>query len=248
MTVFGDLDVSTLTELPAGRSPITSHVVPAGEKPHFLERAWQRVREEVDAGHQAYVVCPRIGGDRGRRPRRRPPAASPPTPTRRRPRCGRRVAVLDVAPMLADGPLAGLRIEVLHGRLPPEAKDDVMRRFAAGEVDVLVATTVVEVGVDVAERHGHGGPRRRPVRRLAAAPAARPGRPRVRARAVPARHRRRGRQPRPRAARRRGRDPRRLRAVPARPRDPPRGRRARRHASPAGGPACGCSRCCATSR
>ena len=63
MTVFGDLDVSTLTELPAGRSPITTHVVPAGEKPHFLERAWERVREEVAAGHQVYVVCPRIGGD-----------------------------------------------------------------------------------------------------------------------------------------------------------------------------------------
>ena len=61
MTVFGALDVSTLTELPAGRSPIASHVVPAGEKPHFLERAWTRVREEVDNGHQVYVVCPRIG-------------------------------------------------------------------------------------------------------------------------------------------------------------------------------------------
>ena len=63
MTVFGDLEVSTLTELPAGRQPITTHVVPAGEKPHFLERAWARVREEVAAGHQVYVVCPRIGGD-----------------------------------------------------------------------------------------------------------------------------------------------------------------------------------------
>ncbi len=65
MTVFGDLDVSTLTELPAGRSPIATHVVPALERPHYLERAWQRVREEVAAGRQAYVVCPRIGDDGG---------------------------------------------------------------------------------------------------------------------------------------------------------------------------------------
>ncbi len=148
MTVFGDLDVSTLTELPAGRSPIASHVVPSGEKPHFLDRAWQRVREEVSAGHQVYVVCPRIGGDVADA---EPSAGGEPAPadeatTPLRPA----VAVLDVAPMLTQGPLAGLRTEVLHGRLPADTKDDVMRRFASGEVDVLVATTVVEVGVDVA--------------------------------------------------------------------------------------------------
>ncbi len=153
MTVFGDLDVSTLTELPAGRSPITSHVVPAGEKPHFLDRTWARVREEVDAGHQVYVVCPRIGGtetdalDDGTGGE---PADADEGTTALRPA----LAVLDVAPMLADGPLAGLRVETLHGRLPPEVKDDVMRRFAAGDVDVLVATTVVEVGVDVANATG----------------------------------------------------------------------------------------------
>ncbi|HEY4315513.1 MAG TPA: ATP-dependent DNA helicase RecG [Actinomycetes bacterium] len=147
MTVFGDLDVSTLTELPAGRSPITSHVVPTSEKPHFLERAWQRVREEVAAGHQVYVVCPRIGGDDATEDtdEAEAPASDEPT-TSLRPA----VAVLDVAPMLVDGPLAGLRVDVLHGRLPSDVKDDVMRRFAAGDVDVLVATTVVEVGVDVA--------------------------------------------------------------------------------------------------
>jgi ATP-dependent DNA helicase RecG len=153
MTVFGDLDVSTLTELPAGRSPITSHVVPAGEKPHYLDRAWARVREEVDAGHQVYVVCPRIGGtetdvlDDGTGGE---PADGAEGTTALRPA----LAVLDVAPMLADGPLAGLRVEVLHGRMPPEAKDEVMRRFAAGDLDVLVATTVVEVGVDVANATG----------------------------------------------------------------------------------------------
>ena len=137
MTVYGDLEISTLTELPRGRSPIASHVVPAAEKPAFLDRAWRRLTEEVAAGHQAYVVCPRIGdGDTDSDPvgeeGRRPP-----------------LAVLDVAPLLADGPLKGLRIGVLHGRLPADEKDTVMRAFAAGDLDVLVATTVVEVGVDV---------------------------------------------------------------------------------------------------
>src|SRR5581483_3269708 len=63
MTVYGDLDVSTLTELPRGRSPIATHVVPALEKPNYLERAWQRVREETEKGSQANIVCPRIGGE-----------------------------------------------------------------------------------------------------------------------------------------------------------------------------------------
>jgi ATP-dependent DNA helicase RecG len=138
MTVYGDLETSSLRELPAGRSPISTAVVPAAEKPAWLERAWQRVREEVAAGHQAYVVCPRIGDqesaedvdltDDGRRPP---------------------LAVMEVAEMLAEGPLKGLRLAVLHGRLPADDKDAVMRAFAAGEVDVLIATTVVEVGVDV---------------------------------------------------------------------------------------------------
>ncbi|GIH70688.1 ATP-dependent DNA helicase RecG [Sphaerimonospora thailandensis] len=142
MTVFGDLEVSTLAQLPAGRAPITTHVVPAAEKPHFLDRAWERVREEVGLGRQAYVVCPRIGDqegdegdlakDDGGEEERRPP-----------------LAVLDVAELLSQGPLQGLRVEALHGKLTPEDKDAVMGAFARGEVDVLVATTVIEVGVDV---------------------------------------------------------------------------------------------------
>lgn len=140
MTVFGDLETSVLDQLPAGRSPIATHVVPAADKPHFLARAWERVREEVEGGHQAYVVCPRIGDEEADAKKktaedeaeRRPP-----------------LAVLDIAEQLVKGPLAGLRVEALHGRMHPEAKDDVMTRFAAGEVDVLVATTVIEVGVNV---------------------------------------------------------------------------------------------------
>ncbi|MDN3289551.1 ATP-dependent DNA helicase RecG [Streptomyces thermocarboxydus] len=142
MTVFGDLETSVLDQLPAGRSPIASHVVPAADKPHFLARAWERVREEVEKGHQAYVVCPRIGDEEdGAKAKRK----SPEDEAEKRPP----LAVLDTAEQLARGPLAGLRVEVLHGRMQPDDKDAVMRRFAAGEVDVLVATTVIEVGVNV---------------------------------------------------------------------------------------------------
>ncbi|OKK21158.1 ATP-dependent DNA helicase RecG [Streptomyces sp. CB00455] len=141
MTVFGDLETSVLDQLPAGRSPIATHVVPAKDKPHFLARAWERVREEVEKGHQAYVVCPRIG-DGEDEPRKKKEAGE--DGDKRPP-----LAVLEIAEELAKGPLAGLAVEVLHGRMDPADKDDVMRRFAAGEVKVLVATTVIEVGVNV---------------------------------------------------------------------------------------------------
>ncbi|WP_031090247.1 ATP-dependent DNA helicase RecG [Streptomyces sp. NRRL WC-3549] len=146
MTVFGDLETSVLDQLPAGRSPIASHVVPAKDKPHFLDRAWERVREEVAGGHQAYVVCPRIGDDADEAAEKKGKKRSDPADdAEKRPP----LAVLDIAEQLSEGPLGGLRIEVLHGRMPPDDKDGVMRRFAAGEVDVLVATTVIEVGVNV---------------------------------------------------------------------------------------------------
>ncbi|MFI6374604.1 helicase-related protein [Streptomyces sp. NPDC050546] len=147
MTVFGDLETSVLDQLPAGRSPIASHVVPASDKPHFLARAWERVREEVSNGHQAYVVCPRIG-DEEDDPRKSGKKKSPESPedaAEKRPP----LAVLDVADQLSKGPLKGIKVEVLHGRMQPDDKDAVMRRFAAGETDVLVATTVIEVGVNV---------------------------------------------------------------------------------------------------
>jgi len=148
MTVFGDLEVSTLAELPAGRSPIATHVVPAAERPHYLERAWERVREEIAAGRQAYVVCPRIGdeapGEAAGDDDGTQGDADADVTGRRPP-----LAVLDIAPALGEGPLSGLRLGILHGRLTPDEKDRVMTAFAAGDIDVLVATTVIEVGVDV---------------------------------------------------------------------------------------------------
>ena len=182
MTVYGDLETSTLTELPAGRSAIATHVVPAADKPRYLERAWERVREEVGRGRQAYVVCPRIGDvpesslttrmpttrtTPARTTSRRGHSSPGDTPDPGGPRPprwdmegaiprgvaagGRRqpLAVLDVAATLDAGQLAGLRLGILHGRLHPEEKDRVMREFSAGQIDVLVATTVIEVGVDV---------------------------------------------------------------------------------------------------
>ena len=141
MTVYGDLETSTLTELPSGRSPIASHVVPAG-KPRFLDRAWERIREEVGQGRQAYVVCPRVGASGGED--EEPDAGAGETTGRRAP-----LAVLDVAAALEEGPLHGLRLAVLHGRMPADEKERVMRAFTEGHLDVLVATTVIEVGVDV---------------------------------------------------------------------------------------------------
>ncbi|MER6410219.1 ATP-dependent DNA helicase RecG [Streptomyces humidus] len=147
MTVFGDLETSVLDQLPAGRSPIATHVVPAADKPHFLARAWERVREEVANGHQAYVVCPRIGddGDEPDAPKKAGRQESAQDEAEKRPP----LAVLEVAEQLAKGPLSGLSVEVLHGRMHPDDKDAVMRRFTAGDTDVLVATTVIEVGVNV---------------------------------------------------------------------------------------------------
>ena len=144
MTVFGDLETSTLSELPAGRAPIQTSVVPVAERPGWLERAWQRIREEVGAGRQAYVVCPRIGADTAEPDEGDAPPDDGAETARRPP-----LAVSDVLPMLAEGPLHGLRIAALHGRLTAEDKDRTMTEFTAGRIDVLVATTVVEVGVDV---------------------------------------------------------------------------------------------------
>lgn len=132
ITLFGDLDVSTLRELPAGRAEITTTAIDAEAQPAWVARAWERIREEVTAGHQAYVVCPRIH-DRDTTSEGH----------------GGGATVVDTYAELSEGPLAGLRIAMLHGQLPSEEKDATMQAFAAGEIDVLVATTVIEVGVDV---------------------------------------------------------------------------------------------------
>jgi ATP-dependent DNA helicase RecG len=143
MTVFGDLDISTIVELPAGRIPIESFVVPLSEKPAWVTRVWERVAEELAKGRQAFVVCPAIDAktpdpdaDLGAVPGlvEGPPAAN----------------VTDVLESLKSNPvLDGSRIASLTGRMSSEAKEATMRAFAAGEIDVLVATTVIEVGVDV---------------------------------------------------------------------------------------------------
>lgn len=135
LTVFGDLETSTLRELPRGRQPITSNVVFTKDKPSWLDRAWARIVEEVAAGRQAYVVASRIDEE----PDKKNAYEHGPPP----------VTVLQVLERLSTGPLAGLRLGLMHGRLAPEEKDAVMSAFRAGEIDVLICTTVIEVGVDV---------------------------------------------------------------------------------------------------
>ncbi|MFN3007211.1 ATP-dependent DNA helicase RecG [Mycolicibacterium wolinskyi] len=137
LTVYGDLETSTLRELPRGRQPITTNTIFITQKPAWLDRAWARIREEVAAGRQAYVVASRIdendknGNDKGGQ-------GGPPP-----------ITVVELFDRLKSGPLSGLRLGLMHGRLSGDEKDAVMSAFRAGEIDVLVCTTVIEVGVDV---------------------------------------------------------------------------------------------------
>jgi ATP-dependent DNA helicase RecG len=133
--------------LPAGRVPITTHLIPVLEKPHFLERAWQRVKEEVAKGHQVYIVAPRIANPTKKLTEREIAAAM---------LLGEEYldneqmsAVEELAPDLATGALKGLKIATLHGRQSSEIKEQTMTAFSSGEIQVLIATTVIEVGVDV---------------------------------------------------------------------------------------------------
>ena len=155
MTVFGDLDVSTLDELPLGRTPIQTHVVNSLTEPKLMDRTWQRVREEVSSGHQVYVVVPRISptddsdfsnfglsGDELKRIKR---LSGDPELQFSQPAS----SVSEIFPKLRDEILNGLRIAALHGRLSSDEKESTMRAFQAHEIDVLVSTTVIEVGVDV---------------------------------------------------------------------------------------------------
>jgi ATP-dependent DNA helicase RecG len=150
VSVFGDLDISSLTELPAGRQPITSHVVQQSQSA-LVARTWSRIAEEVAGGRQAFVVCSRIDendnesnienetdqqlNDALELEAKRPAPAT--------------VMAMSAALSSIDV-LKGLTIEMLHGRMSSEEKDAVMNRFARGEIDILVSTTVIEVGVDVA--------------------------------------------------------------------------------------------------
>lgn len=158
MTIFGDVDVSTLEEVPSGRAGVTTHIVVPNQRPALAARTWQRAREEVEQGHRVFVVCPRIGDDEGGVEGDDEGDVEGDVDTGAGPAEGvddvrRAAAVLEVASTLAEGPLTGLRIGILHGRMTPEDKDDTMRRFAdvtaPDGLDVLVSTTVIEVGVDV---------------------------------------------------------------------------------------------------
>ncbi|MBM7366462.1 ATP-dependent DNA helicase RecG [Gordonia hydrophobica] len=146
MITFGDLDTSVMTELPRGRQPITTSVVPM-RKATWVDRVWARANEEIDAGRQAYVVCTKIGDEqtnakkgKAKKGKKGGPQQDAEDET---------ISVLELAEQLAAGPLAGRRLGILHGRLPADEKNDVMDAFTRGEIDILVATTVIEVGVDV---------------------------------------------------------------------------------------------------
>lgn len=148
MTVFGDLDVSTIRTLPPGRAGIETFVAPVAEKPAWFGRVWSRAVEEIAAGNQVFVVCAAIdteaadASDDAPAPAAGAESAEGPA----RPRWG----VVQVEQMLAQHPLtAPIRRAVLHGKMPADEKDAIMRAVAAGEIDMLIATTVIEVGVDV---------------------------------------------------------------------------------------------------
>ncbi|ADK28714.1 ATP-dependent DNA helicase RecG [Corynebacterium pseudotuberculosis] len=121
MTAFGDLSVSTLRQLPGGRRPIKTFVI-SSDNPTWSERMWKRIREEVERGQQIYVVCPRVKNNGG---------------------------VEETTASLQHGIFSDLRVEMLHGSMHPDDKETIMAAFATGTIDVLVATTVIEVGIDV---------------------------------------------------------------------------------------------------
>lgn len=150
MTVFGDLETSTLREVPKGRADVVTHVVPA-DKPAWLERTWQRIREEVDGGGRAYVVCARIDGDAKKADVDGADLVTDDPPEDEDARPQRPLhAVVEVAEQLrGTAALRGVAVGELHGRMTPEDKDRALADFASGAVPVLVSTTVIEVGVDV---------------------------------------------------------------------------------------------------
>ena len=168
MTVFGDLDVSVLDTLPAGRQKISTHVVPLAEKPAWASRLWRRAREEIDAGHQVYVVVPKIGEDGDSLEEGTAffgasslNGAGTGAGNSAQGYFGQggsassdgKVQLTSVASMYsylsAEDALVGVRIGTLHGRMDPAEKTAVMTAFERGEIDLLISTTVIEVGVNV---------------------------------------------------------------------------------------------------
>ena len=156
MTIFGDLDVSTLRQLPSGRSPITTHVIPVLEKPHYLDRAWERIKEEVGKKHQAYIVAPRITAPEVEESKNKITQADIDMArlmgdeiTSEELNGEGMVSVEELAPRLATGALKGIKLAPLHGKQSSELKEETMAAFSSGEIEVLVSTTVIEVGVDV---------------------------------------------------------------------------------------------------
>lgn len=168
MTVFGDLDVSVLDTLPAGRQKISTHVVPLAEKPAWASRLWRRAREEIDAGHQVYVVVPKIGEDGDSLEEGAAffgasslNGAGAGVGNSAQGYFGQggsassdgKVQLTSVASMYsylsAEDALVGVRIGTLHGRMDPAEKTAVMTAFERGEIDLLISTTVIEVGVNV---------------------------------------------------------------------------------------------------
>ncbi|WP_127818871.1 ATP-dependent DNA helicase RecG [Microbacterium sp. CPCC 204701] len=146
MTVFGDLDVSTIRTMPTGRAGIETFVAPLAERPGWFGRVWERIAEEVGKGRQAFVVCAAIDADA----LSKDDTADEPVGDTAGEAPRTRWGVVQVADLLSRHPsFEGIRVEILHGRMPSDEKDAVMQAFARGDVDVLVATTVVEVGVDV---------------------------------------------------------------------------------------------------
>jgi len=144
LTHYGDLETSTLRELPRGRQPIKTNTIFLKDHPRWLDRAWQRIIEEVGAGRQAYIVASRIdeddkAGAKGRGKKRDHNTEQGPPAT----------TVVELLERLRRGPLSGLRLGLMHGRLSADEKDAAMAAFRAGDIDVLVCTTVIEVGVDV---------------------------------------------------------------------------------------------------
>ncbi|MDW4572874.1 ATP-dependent DNA helicase RecG [Microbacterium sp. M3] len=146
MTVFGDLDVSTIRTMPAGRAGIETFVAPLAERPGWFARVWERIAEEVAQGRQAFVVCAAIDAEALTKDDTADEVPGDEGGEASRTRWG----VVQIADFLSrHESFTGIRVEILHGKMPADEKDAVMQAFARGDVDVLVATTVVEVGVDV---------------------------------------------------------------------------------------------------